>query len=199
MKKTELMVFSKKKQPPKTEVSLNGEILKQVNQFKYFGSIMTSDAKSTVDIKCRIAAAKSTFTEMKAILTNLKMPFQLRYRILTCYITPILLYGSENWTLNKTDIRKIKAAEMWFLRRMEKVKWTEKITNEEVLNQTDEKSNIMSDISKKQISFFRHIMRKDKLDYLAVTSKIVGKRTRGRRRMLFTNQLIKWTNCKNSI
>ena len=142
---------------------------------------MTSDAKCTVDIKYRIAVAKNAFTEMKAILTNLKMPFQLRYRILKCYITPILLYGSENWTLNKTDIRKIKAAEMWFLRRMEKVKWTEKITNEEVLNKTVQNSNIMLDISKRQISFSGHIMRKDKLEYPVVTGKIVGKRTRGRR------------------
>ena len=174
-------------------------MLKQVNQLKYLGSIMTSDAKSTVDIKCRIAVAKNTITEMKAILTNLKMPFQLRYRILTCYITPILLYGSENRTLNKTDIRKIKAAEMWFLRRMEKLKWTEKITNEEVLNKIIKNSNIMSDISQRQISFFGHMMRKDNLEYLAVTGKIVGNRTRGKKGTLFTGQLVKWTNCNNSI
>ena len=42
-------------------------------------------------------------------------------------------------------------------------------------------------------------MRKDKLEYLVVTGKFVGKRTRGRRRMLFTNQLVKWTNCDNTI
>ena len=94
-----------------------------------------------------------------------------------CYITPILLHGSENWTLNKTDIRKIKAPEMWFLRRMEKVKWTEKITNEEVLNNKIQKSNIMLDISKRQISFFGHIMGKDKLEYVADSCKIVGKIT----------------------
>ena len=120
------------------------------NVFKYLGSIMTSNAKSTVDTTCRIAVAKNSFTEMKAILTNLKKQFQLKYQILTCCITPILLYGSENWTLNKTGMRKIKAAKMWFLRRMEKVKWTEKI-NEEVLNKTTEKCSIMSDISKRQI------------------------------------------------
>ena len=128
---------------------------------------------------------------MKAILTNLKMPFQLRCRILKCYIASVLLYGSENWTLGKADIRKIKVAEMWFLTRMEKVKWTEKITNEEVLNKTIHKSNIMSDILKRQISFFRHVMRKDKPEYLAVTGKIVGKRACGRRRMPFTDQLVK--------
>ena len=76
---------------------------------------------------------------------------------------------------------------------------TEKITNEEVLNKTIQTSSIMSDISKIQISFFEHIMTKDKLEYLVVTGKIVGKRTRERRRMLFTNQLVKWTNCDNTI
>ena len=70
VQKTEVMVFSKKKQPPKIKVSLNGEMLKQVNQFKYLGSIMKSNAKSTVDIKYRIAVAKNAFTEMKAILTE---------------------------------------------------------------------------------------------------------------------------------
>ena len=94
VQKTEVVVFSKKKQLPRIKVSLNDEMLKQVNQFKYLGSIMTSDAKSTVDIKCRISIAKTAFTEMKAILTNLKMPFQSRYRILKCCIRPILLYGS---------------------------------------------------------------------------------------------------------
>ena len=88
---------------------------------------------------------------------------------------------------------------MWYLRRMEKVKWTEKITNEEVLNKTIQKSNIMLDISKRQISFFGHMMRKGKLEYLAVNGKKVGKRTRGGRRTLFTDQLVKWTNFDNTI
>ena len=78
------------------------------------------------------------------------------------------------------------------------MKWTKKITNEKVLNKTIQKSNVISDISKRQITFVWHIMTKDKLEYLAVTGKIVGKRARGRRRMLFTDQLIKWTNCENT-
>jgi len=57
----------------------------------------------------------------------------------------------------------------------------------------------MPDISKRQISIFGHMMRKDNLEYLAVTGKIVGKRIRGRRRTLFTDQLVKWTDCDNTI
>ena len=105
----------------------------------------------------------------------------------------------QNWILNKTDIRKIKAAEMWFLRRMGKVKWTEKITNEKVLNKTIQKSNIITDILKRQITFFGHIMRKDKLEYLAVTGKIVGNRARRRRRTLFPDQIVKSKKCENTM
>ena len=63
MQKTEVMAFSRKKQPPKVKVSLNGEIVRQVNQLRNLGSIMTSDARSTVDIMCSIAVAKHAFTE----------------------------------------------------------------------------------------------------------------------------------------
>ena len=56
-----------------------------------------------------------------------------------------------------------------------KVEWTEKITNEKVLNKKSQKFSIFSDIAKRQISFFGHIMRKDKLEYLARTGKKVGR------------------------
>ena len=110
----------------------------------------------------------------------------------------ILLYGSENWALTKTDIRKIKAAEMWSLRRMEKVKWIEKITNGEVLNKTIQKKTTCQTFRICKF-FFGHIMRKDKPEYLAVTNKIVGQRACDRRRMLFTAQRVKWANCERTI
>ena len=152
---------------------------------------MTPDVKSTVDIKCRIAVVKNVFMEKKDILTNLRMPFQLRYRTLKCYIAPILLCESENWTLNRTDIRKTKAGGIWFLRRMEKFEWIEKITNEEVLNKAIQKSNVMSDILKGRISFLGYRMMKDKLEYLAVSGKIVG-----RRGHVGEKECCSQTNCK---
>ena len=197
VQKNEMMVFSTKRQPTKIKVSLNGEMLKHVKQFKYLGNIMTSDTKSAVDIKCRVAVAKTTLPEMKAKLTNLKMPFRSRYRILNCFITPILRHGSENWTLKKTDIRKIKVVEMWFLRRMEKGKWTEKITNE-VLNKNIKKATSCQKFRKDKL-LFRTYDIEDKIENLVVTSKIVGERARERRRTLLTGQLVKWANCENAM
>ena len=100
--KTEVMIMNNWDKE-KAEIMLNGVTLKQVEKFKYLGSWITSDGSCSTDIKCRIAEAKTAFTEMRSILSNLKMPFKLRYRILNCYVIPIMMYGCENWILMKSD------------------------------------------------------------------------------------------------
>ena len=55
----------------------------------------------------------------------------VRKRVLKCYIEPILLYGSESWTISKSAQKSLEAAEMWFIRRMLRIPWTAKITSEE--------------------------------------------------------------------
>ena len=60
------------------------------------------------------------------------------------------LYGSETWTLRKEDIKRLEAFEMWIWRRMEKISWTEKITNEEVWKRIEERKSLISTIRARQ-------------------------------------------------
>ena len=156
--KTEVMIMNNWDNE-KAEIMLNGVKLKQVEKFKYLGSWITSDGSCSTDIRCRIAEAKTAFTEMRSILSNLKMPFKLRYRILNCYVIPILMYGCENWILMKADFKKLEAAEMWFLRRMQKISWKEKKLNEEIVKDTIGSRNLLSKVMRRQTSFFGHIIR----------------------------------------
>ena len=82
------------------------------------------------------------------------MPFDLRYRILNCYVMPILLYGCENWILNQQQIKRLEATEMWFIRRMQKISWKEKKTNKQVLRETIGKRKLIQKIVQRQVSFF---------------------------------------------
>src|ERR1700729_1436553 len=115
------MVISKKKETPQCNIKINNTALKQVHQFKYLGTVISSDARCTTEIRSRIAQAKTTFMKMKNIMREKSLPMTLRKRILQCYIEPILLYGSESWTMNKQTIRLLEATEMWFYRRMLKI------------------------------------------------------------------------------
>ena len=128
-----------------------------------------------------MAQAKASFQNMKSILTNKRLSLGVRKRVLQCYIEPILLYGCESRSMTKQTLTSIEAMEMWFLRRMLRVSWTEKRTNLEILNvqQAVQENNI----KRRQAEFLGHVMRKGKLEHLLTTGKIEGKRSRGRQRI----------------
>ena len=90
-KKTEIMVISRKNNIPKCKVTIDNKVLQQIDKFKYLGTMVTSDGKCLQEIKNRIAQAKSAFQRMKSILTNPKLTFKVRRRILQCYKEPIML------------------------------------------------------------------------------------------------------------
>ena len=154
--------------------------MNQVQSFKYLGTIITADGRCNVEVKSRIAQGKSAFHKMKSILCNKSLSLALRKQCLQTYIKPILLYGSEAWTINKATKQRLHATEMWFLRRMMKISWTAKITNENVLKEANEKRRLITDLRKRQSKFIGHVLRKRKIEHLVTTGKILGKRDRGR-------------------
>ena len=133
--KTKLMVFSKSRNVPTCSIYLDNEKIKQVQEFEYLESIITSDVKCDKDIKRRIAIAKKKFMEKKSIFTNSKISIETRKRFLKGYIWSVLLYGSESWTISAEMKRKLVAMDIWCYRRMS---WTELVSNEKVLRQVKE-------------------------------------------------------------
>lgn len=199
IKKTFTMVITKQKEVPKCKILLNGREIEQVTYFKYLGSIITSDGRSDKDIITRIGMAKSAFMEMKQILTNKKILKETRLRVLRCYVWSVLLYGSETWNISKKIKKKLEAAEMWFYRRMLKVPWTDKRTNEEVLQMMEERRTLMTTIKLRQMKFFGHVMRKEGLENLAVTGMVEGKRSRGKQRSKYTDRMREEMGIGNNI
>ena len=183
-------MISKKKDSPICEIFINGERIKQVETFKYLGSWFTSDAKSETDIKTKIGMAKTAFAALKHILTNRHITMKTKIRVLECYVWPVMLYGAETWTISKAMKKTLEAAEMWFLRKMMKISWTEKKTNELVLEMAGTQRKLMSTICKRQLQVFGHIMRKNGIENLVTTGKVEGKRSRGRQRMTYISSLL---------
>ena len=85
---------------------------------------------------------------------------------------------------------------MWFLRRMLEIAWTEKKTNLEVLEQAETKRSLIQTIRKRQLQFLRHLNRHKCIEHLALTGKIEGKKSKGRPRITYLNNLNSWVTKK---
>ncbi|GFO08505.1 RNA-directed DNA polymerase from mobile element jockey [Plakobranchus ocellatus] len=129
---------------------------------------------------------------MKTILTNKHISIETRKRALQCYIEPVLMYGCEAWTISKQIQNKLEATEMWFLRRMLRIPWTAKKTNERVLNEVNKRRSLVRTIRKRQATFLGHVMGRGKLEHLVTTGKFERKRSRGRQREKIMDGLATW-------
>ena len=153
--------------------------------------MITEDARCETEIKRRIALAKSAFSKLVNILTNRTMSMMTRIRVFYCYIYPVLMYGSETWTLASDTKKRLESCEMCFLRRMMKIPWTDKVINEEFLTRAGVQRKMIHEMLIRQLKFMGHITRKEGLENLALTGKIVGRRRRGRKRILWMDSLQK--------
>ena len=192
-KKTLCMVITKKLVAPRCSLHAEGKSINQVEQFVYLGSLITADGRCDKDITRRIGMAKDAFRRMEKILLNRTISITTRLRVLSCYVIPVLTYGSEGWTISAAMERRIDAAEMWFLRRMLKVTWYSHTTNEDVLRRAGCEKSLLVTIRKRQLEFFGHVMRKEGLEELFITGKIEGRRDRGRQRLTYLDSMAKWT------
>ena len=144
------------------------------------GSTIRSDGKCDGEIKKRIAEAKRAFTKMKNILTNKNISLQIRKRGIKTFVWSIMTYGSEAWTISQTMTKRIEAFEMWCWRRMQKIAWIEKKSNEQVLQSINSERELIKIIRTRQMRFLGHVMRRGEIEHLSLTGKIEGKRAWGK-------------------
>ena len=102
-----------------------------------------------------------------------------------------LLYGSESWTLKKRDVEKIEAFEMWIWRRMLKISWKDKVTNEEVLQRVGERRTLKDTIIRRKKTWLGHIIRGNEYLTNVIEGVIEGRRARGRPRVGMLSELKK--------
>jgi hypothetical protein len=115
-----------------------------------------------------------------------KLDLNLKNKLVKCYIWSIVLYGAETWTLRKIDHKYLESFEMWCWRRMEKISWTDRVRNEEVLHRVKEERNILHTIKRRKAKWIDHILRRNCLLKQVIEGKLEGRiemtGRRGRRR-----------------
>ena len=112
-------------------------------------------------------------------------------------IWSILLYGCETWSISSAMQNCLETTEIWFIRRILKFSWIDKISNERVLTIANIKCELLQTIKKRKMTFLGHVMRRNSIENLSLTGKVEGKRARGRQRMAYLNNVKDWANITN--
>ena len=178
---------------------INGSKIEKVTKFKYLGSMINSKLDCDEETKIRCGIAKETFRKLRNVLIYTDMPLHLKIRVVQCYVIPVLLYGAETWSIKAVSIRRLEAIEMWFLRRLLKVPWIEKVSNDEVLRRAGVDRELMGTIKRRKISYLGHIVRGKKYEFLQLIleGRIEGKRPPGRTKQSWSQNIKTWTGINN--
>ena len=194
-KKTKFMTITKHQQQPET-LWIKGEPVERVCKYKYLGTTVTDNNEYSEEIRSRIGQARTTFNKMRNVLCRTDLSLHLKIRMLKCYVFPVLLYGMEAWTLKKNDTDRLEAFEMWAYRRILRISWTSRTTNKEVLRRMGKDKEIMTIIKIRKLQYLGHVMRGERYTLLQniLQGKILGKRSIGRRRISWLNNLRQWFN-----
>jgi hypothetical protein len=139
------------RQPSPIQIMIEQKQPENVECLNYLGSMITNDARCIREIKSRIAMAKAAFNKKKTLSTS-KLDLNLRKKLVKCYIWNIALYGAETWTLRKVDQKYLEGFEMWCWRRIDKISWTDRVRNEEVLHRVNEERNILHTIKEERLT-----------------------------------------------
>jgi exonuclease III len=187
VKKTKTMVVSRTG-GGHVHILVDGQVVEQVKKFKYLGSMITEEGRSIDDVKIRIAMAKVAFNKRKELLTK-NMSKAVKKKMVKALVWPVALYGCETWTMKKEERDRLNAFEMWVWRRMEKISWKDRVTNEQVLSRVGEERSLVESIVKRKKNWIGHVVRGNGLLKLVLEGRMDGKRPRGRPRIGMIDEL----------
>ena len=123
-------------------------------------------------------------TNLDSILRSRDITWPTNVHLVKAIVFPVVMYGCESWTIKKAEHRRINAFELWCWRRLLRVPWTARRSNQSILKEISPEYSLEGLMLKLKLQYFGHLMRRtDSLEKTLMLGKIEGGRRRGRQRM----------------
>ena len=123
-------------------------------------------------------------TNLDSILKNRDITLPTKVRLVKAMVFPVVMYGCESWSIKKAEHRRIGAFELWCWRRLLRVPWTARRSNQSILKEISPECSLEELMLKLKLQYFGHLMgRTDSLEKTLMLGKTEGRRRRGRQRM----------------
>ena len=169
---------------PITSWEIYGETVEMVSDFILGGSKITADGDCSHEIKRYLLLGRKVTTNLDSILKSRDISLPTKVRVVKAMVFPVVMYGCESWTVKKAECRKIDAFEVWCWRRLLRVPWNARRSNQSILKESSPACSLEGLMLKLKLQYFGHLMwRVDSLKKTLRLGGIGGRRRRGRQRM----------------
>ena len=170
----------------KTKIMASGPITswqtdgETVADFIFLGSQITADGDCSHEIKRCLLLGRKVMTNLESILKSREIILSTKVHLVKAMVFPVVTYRCESWTMKKVEHRRIDAFELWCWRRLLRVPWTARRSNQSILKEISPGYSLEGLMLKVKLQYFHHQMRRaDSLENTLMLGKIEGRRNRG--------------------
>ena len=145
---------------PITSWQIDGQTVETGADFIFLGSKITADGDCSHEIKRHLLLGRKVMTNLDSILKSRDITLPTKVRLVKAMVFPVVMYGCESWTIKKADHGRIDAFELWCWRRLLKVPWTARRSNQSILKETSPGYSSEGLMLKLKLQYFGHLMQR---------------------------------------
>ena len=142
---------------------IDGETMETVTEFIFLGSKITADGDYTHEIKRCLLLRRKAMTNLDRILKSRDITLPTKFHLVKAMVFPVVMYGCENWTIKKAEHQRIDAFELWCWRRLLRLPWTARRSNQSILKEISPEYSLEGRVLKLKLQSFGHIRRRPDL------------------------------------
>ena len=151
-----------------------------MSDFIFLVSKITADGDCSHEIKRRSLPGRKVMTNLDSILRGRDITLPTKVHLVKAMVFPVVMYGCESWTVKKAECRRINVFELWYWRRLLRVPWTARRSNQSILKKISPGCSLEGLMLKLKLQYFGHLMQRvDSLKKTLILGGIGGRRRRG--------------------
>ena len=160
---------------------IDGETMETVTDFIFLGSKITADGDCSHEIKRRLLLGRKAMSNLDSIWKGRDITLPTKVYLVRVMAFPVVMYGCEIWTVKKAECWSIDTFELWYWRRLLRVPWTARRSNQSILKEISTEYSLEELMLKLKLQYFGHLIRRaDSFEKTLMLGKIEGRRRRGR-------------------
>ena len=145
---------------PNTSWEIDGETMETVTDFIFMGSMITADGDCSHEIKRCLLLGRKAMTNLDSILKNIDITLPTKVHLVKAMVFPVVMCGCESWPIKKAECRRIDTFEMWCWRRLFRVPWTVRRSNQSILKEISSEYPLEGLMLKLKLQYFGHLMQR---------------------------------------